>query len=319
MSFSRLAALGLALLAGVTLASCASSSAPLPATGPNPQTFTFPGGAARIEFIQGSPNLNLTVTNTDLYIDNKLAFPNFSYPYALPNPANSGPVIVGPVTPFIALPIGAHDFKLVQHGTLSPAFLDATITLKAGQKIALVAEGDAAYHTTQWAEWLLPVYATPAGIRATSVFNASPNARANVDVWYNCNAPALCGDGTHSGTKLASALVLGTAAAPAASWANNVVLKSSTTGSYCLATYPAGGAGPPLTALNVAAGPPYANIPQVGPAANDPQNAACLAGQSVAIGPGTDTDFFVIDAPSVAPLVPANGPSAMLQVPDQNG
>ncbi|HEV2909376.1 MAG TPA: hypothetical protein VGX02_08890, partial [Candidatus Eremiobacteraceae bacterium] len=222
MSFSRFAAIGASLVAGVTLASCASSSAPIPGTGPNQSVINFPGGSARVHFIMGSPQLNLGVNNADLYIDNQLAFPNFFYagcqgpsaagpcavvPLAAISPATSGPVLTGPATPYIELPIGVHDFKLVQHGTLAPAFLDQTIKLTSGQKLAIVAEGDAGYHTTTWAVFVEPVYQTPVGIRASSVFNASPNAGTS-DFWYNCPSVA-CTDGVHSGTLLAGGLTVG--------------------------------------------------------------------------------------------------------------
>jgi hypothetical protein len=308
------------LVAGVTLASCASSQTPLPASGPFGQPIGFPGGSARVQFVEGSPNLNLTVNNTDLYIDNKLAITNFAYPYApvyVPTP--SGPVV--PVTPYIELPVGPHDIKLVQHGTLQPAFLDQIVTVASGQKITVVAEGDAAYHTTTFGIFTMPVYQTPVGIRATSVLNASPNA-GSIDFWYSCPAPALCGDGTNLGTAIGTGITVGTPAKVTTSWKTNVLLKSSTTGSFCLGAYPAGLAAI-IPEVNAAAGPPNAVVPTLfSVTADDPRNAACLtagANDSLPISPGTDTNFFVVDAPSVAPRVPAHGPSAVIVVPDQNG
>lgn len=314
MSFSRLAAVGAVLAAGVTLASCVSSASPMGASGPNPAAIGFPGGSGRVMLVQGSPNLNLTVTNTDVYIDNKLAFTNFFYPFSAAVPAVTGAVAVGPVTPFIELPLGKHDFRLVQHGTTAPTFLEAVINVANGSKQAIVAEGDAGYDVPTFAVWTLPVYTTPAGIRATSTLNASPNA-GSIDVWYTCPVPALCGDGVNTGTALTTGRTVGTLLAPSGSWANNVLLKASTTGSYCFGAYSAGSLGPPLPFINAAAGPPFATFPVA--TVDDPRNVACVA--AVAIGPGTDTDFIVIDAPSVAPRLPAHGPSSILAIPDANG
>jgi hypothetical protein len=174
MSFSRLAAVGAVLAAGVTLASCASSASPIAASGPNPAAVGFPGGSARVHFIQGSPQLNLLVNNTDMYIDNKLAFTNFTYPFAAPNPALSGPTVVGPVTPYIELPIGQHDIRLVQHGTTNPTFLELVFTFKANTKYAIIAQGDAGDSSTGFGVFVEPSYNTAAGNAAVSVFNASP-------------------------------------------------------------------------------------------------------------------------------------------------
>ena len=320
MSFSRLAAVGVVLAAGVTLASCVSSASPMPASGPNPVPVGAPGGSGRVMLVQGSPNLNLTVNNTDVWIDGKLAFTNFVYPFSAANPAISGPIVVGPVTPFIELPLGKHVFNLVQHGTGAPVFLSATINITNGSKQALVVAGDAGYSTTRFVVWTLPVYTTPAGIRAASIVNASPNA-GSIDFWYSCNAPANCGDGTNAGTLFGTAgITVGTSAAPVGSWRNNVLLKASSTGSYCFSPYPTGSAGPPLPATNIAPAPPFAQWPQIalGDTA-DSRNIACPAGNFVAIAGGSDTDFILMDAPSIPPRVPAFGPSAVLAIPDQNG
>jgi hypothetical protein len=328
MSFSRLAAVGAVLAAGVTLASCASSASPIAASGPNPAAIGFPGGSARVHFIQGSPQLNLLVNNTDVYIDNKLAFPNFYYPFAGPGgagcpatgavipvvPATSGPVCVGPVTPYIELPIGQHDFRLVKHGTAQPTFLEAVVTLKANTKYAIVAEGDAGYFTTTFGVFIEPVYATPVGIRSSSVFNASPLA-GTLDFWYGCANPnGPCTSTGFTGTLLGGGITVGGLGAAAASWKTNVLLKPSPTGNYCFGAYPAGSA-TIIPAINAAAGPPNATWPAF--SADDPQNLVCAT--SVAIGPGTSTNFYVLDAPSTPPQVPTNGPSTVLAVPDQNG
>jgi hypothetical protein len=187
MSLSRLAAFGLAFMAGVTLASCASSSAPFPGTGPNPQTISFPGGASRVRFVQGSPNLNLGINLVDLYIDNKFAG-TYSY---------------GTVGAWIySLPIGVHRFQLVQAGTTNPVFLDSTFTVTANNKYTLIAQGDAAVHSTKFTFVTTPHYTTPSGAVAASFFNASPRNSPAV-MFYNCmtGGPA-CLNGVASNTIL---------------------------------------------------------------------------------------------------------------------
>jgi hypothetical protein len=288
------------LVAGVTLASCASSQTPLPASGPFGQPIGFPGGSARVHFIQGSPQLNLGVTNTDLYIDNKLAFPNFYYPYSAPVPATSGGV-TGPVTPYIELPVGPHDFKLVQHGTLAPTFLDQIITLKAGQKVAMIAEGDAGFHTTAFAEFLEPVYATSNGAVAGSTFNASPKA-GTIGLYYNCPLP-----GASCASSIGSAVTVGTAAAPTTSWKTNVLLLPSTGGQYCFGAYTGAVLVPTIGGLNPI------------PVGTDPKNAQCPAGVAVIAGNGLNVNFYLIDLPSLPPIIPPGGPSALLALGDTNG
>jgi len=324
MSLSRFAGLGIALMAGVTLASCASSSAFFPATGPNTQVNGFPGGSARVHFIMGSPNVNLGVNNTDLYIDNVLAFSNFFYAGcagpAAPNPcaviglapivpATSGALIIGPATPYIALPVGRHDFKLVQHGTLAPAFIDIVFTLAANTKYAFVASGDAGYSSTGWTVFTEPVYQTPTGIRAASAFNASPNARGAIDFWYSCgnpNGPCLSTGST--GTSIGLGVALGGSK-------TNVLLKASPTGTYCFGTYVAGTV-TEIPFANAATGPPFATMP-IASSENPESGSFCAS--NVSIGPGTDNNFYVVDSPSVAPRAPAHGPSTVDWIPDSNG
>jgi hypothetical protein len=302
MSFSRFAAIGASLVAGVTLASCAGSNAPIPGTGPNQSVINFPGGSARVEFVMGSPQLNLGVTNADLYIDNQLAFPNFFYPYSAPSPAASGPTIIGPVTPFIELPFGVHDFKLVQHGTLAPTFLDQTITIKAGTKYMLVAEGDAGFHTTTWGVFILPTYSTANGSIAISYLNASPKA-GTTDFWYNCPVP-----GPACRTKINSAgVTVGTTAAATSSWKTNVILFPSTNNEYCFAAY---------VVSTVTLVPGAVNQPD--PTGSDPQNAQCPS-PGVNAAPGINADFVLIDAPSAPPIVPPGGPSSFVIIADPNG
>lgn len=158
MSFSRLAALAVALTAGVTLASCASSSAPIAGTGPNSQVFSVP--ASIVQFIQGSPNLHLGITNVDLYIDGKLV--------------GGGPFDFESNSGQIAVPPGAHDFKLVQAGTLNPVFLEKVFTTAANTKYLIVSGGDASNHSTVLFFFVVPHYNTPAQSTGLSVFNASP-------------------------------------------------------------------------------------------------------------------------------------------------
>ncbi len=118
----------------------------------------------------------------------------------------------------------------------SPTFLDQIVTVAAGQKITVVAEGDAAYHTTTFGIFTMPVYQTPVGIRAVSVLNASPNA-GTLDFWYSCPAPALCGDGTNAGTAIGTGITVGTPGKVTTSWKTNFLLKSSTTGTFCFGAY----------------------------------------------------------------------------------
>jgi len=285
MSFSRLAAIGLSLLAGVTLASCASSSAPLPATGPNPQTISFPGGAAHVRFIQGSPNLNLGITVADLYIDGTYAG-TFGY-------------FTGTTTIY-NLPIGVHDFKLTQTGTLFPVFLEKTMTFAANNKYAVIAEGDAGFHTTQLALFIEPHYNTPVGTNAISFFNASPKA-GTVDFYYNCPV-----GGPACKTKAGSGVIVGTSAAPTASWKTNVILVPSTAG-YCFAPYFTGGTVIVPGAVAI-------------PGGSDPGNAQCPTGDIPVTAFGSqDVNFYLLDAASVPPLVPPGGPSMMGFIPDSNG
>jgi len=324
MSLTRFAGLGIALMAGVTLASCASSSAFFPATGPNTQINGFPGGSARVHFIMGSPQVNVGVNNTDLYIDNVLAFTNFFYAGcagpAAPNPclvvplapivpATSGAVI-GPATPYIALPIGRHDFKLVQHGTLAPAYIDLVFTLAANTKYAFVASGDAGYSTTGWRVFTEPVYQTPAGNRAASVFDASPES-FGVNFIYGCGSP--------NGPCLATGS-FGTSFGPnigAGGKIQSVLLKASPTGTYCFGVYNGAGAGvTELPFLNAAAGPPFATMPIA--SANDP-NSGTACTTTVTIAPSTDNNFYIIDAPSVPPNVTPAGPATVDWIPDSNG
>jgi hypothetical protein len=307
MSFSRLAAVGAALAAGVTLASCASSAAPVAASGPNPAAVGAPGGAARVHFIQGSPQLNLGVNNLDVYIDNKLAFPNFVYPFTgltiagAPVPAVSGPVVVGPVSPYIALPIGTHNFRFLQHGTGAPVFAEANFTLKAGTKYAIITQGDAGFGTVGVGIFIEPVYATSNGAIAISYFNASPKA-GSTDFWYNCPVGGLA-----CKTRAASAVTVGSAAAATSSWKNNVILFPSTNNLYCFGAYNAG-----LATLI-----PGGGVNNPDPIGSDPQAAQCPIGVNAA--PGTNANFYLIDLPSLPPLVPPGGPSGFIILPDTNG
>ena len=224
MSLSRFAALAAALLAGVTLESCASSSAFVAASGPNPQPFSV--NAARVRFIQGSPDLNVGVTTVDLYIDNRFAG---TFPY-------------GAVSPDVySLPAGVHDFRLVQHGTLAPVFLDKQFTLTAGTKYAVVAAGDAGEAAlcppvasptrTCLMLFVEPKYNTAAGNTAVSVFNASPRA-GFVD--FRANGFDLATD-----TVVGLFLSVGSPAAPPASWKLNVAITPPGP-EMCISAYSAG-------------------------------------------------------------------------------
>ncbi|MBV8172638.1 MAG: DUF4397 domain-containing protein [Candidatus Eremiobacteraeota bacterium] len=260
----------------------------MPGTGPNPQTISFPGGSARVEFVQGSPNLNLGISTVDVYIDNKLAFPGVPY---------------GASTPFIELPIGAHDFKLVQAGTLNPVFLDQVVTLKANTKYAMVAEGDAGFHTTTLGVFILPTYATANGSIAISYLNASPKA-GTTDFWYNCPTP---GPACRQELTNAAGVTVGSPAASPTSWVNNKILFPSTNNEYCFAAYFHG------TTTLVPGG-----VNQPDPPGSDPQNAQCPS-PGVNAAPGINADFILIDAPSVPPLVPPGGPSSLVILADPNG
>jgi hypothetical protein len=300
MSFSRLAAVGAALTAGVTLASCVSSASPMAASGPNPAAIGFPGGSARVHFLQGSPQLNLGVNNLDIYIDNKLAFTNFFYPFAASVPAVTPPVVVGPVTPYIELPIGLHDFRFTQHGSATTVFLETTFTLKANTKYAIIPEGDAGFSSTTVGIFIEPIYATSNGAVAVSYFNASPKA-GGTDFWYNCPV-----GGPPCRTKInGGAVQVGSPAAAAASWKTNVLLLPSTGGQYCFGIYEGG------TVTLVPGGASAL------PGGTDPQNAQCAA--SIVAGNGLNANFYLFDQPSLPPLVPPGGPSVLLAIGDTNG
>ena len=317
MSFSRLAAVGAVLAAGVTLASCVSSANPMGASGPNPDAIGFPGGSARVHFIQGSPQLNLGVNNLDVYIDNKLAFTNFEYPFAcfpagincpgsngpvVLSPAPTGPVVVGPVSPYIELPIGTHDFRFLQHGTGAPVFLEAQFTLKANTKYAIIPEGDAGFHTTAVGIFVEPVYNTSNGAVAASTFNASPKA-GTIGMYYNCPLP-----GASCQSSIGSAVTVGNATAPTSSWKTNVLLLPSTGGQYCFGAY--------IGAVLIPGGALFGNPL---PAGTDPKNFQCPAGSTVIAGNGLNVNFYVIDLPSLPPIVPPGGPSTFLSLGDTNG
>ena len=280
MSFSRLAAVGAVLAAGVTLASCASSSAPIAASGPNPAAIGFPGGSARVHFIQGSPQLNLAVNNLDVYIDGKLAFPNFVYPFAAPVPAISGPVVVGPVTPYIELPIGTHDFRFTQHGTVAPVFLDATFTLKANTKYAIIPRGDAGNSSVSLGFYTEAIYNTSNAGAATSVFNASPRA-GSVDFLSNS---------LNSNTDTVVALGLGLGSAK-----TNVAIVPSP--SVCISAYTSG------TTTPLVGGYPTA-------ASDEHLDLSCTAN----LFGGVNVNLYLIDL-GIAPATT----SAIIAVPDSNG
>lgn len=260
MSFSRLAAIGAALVAGVTLASCYSSSAPIPSTGFNPQPVGFAGN--NIGVLQGSPNLNLGLTVADFYLDGKLAAPGLFY---------------GAGTPFfLSIPAGSHDFRFVQSGSLAPVFAEQVFKTTAGTKYVVIAQGDAAVHSTDVGFYVIPHYNTSNGAAAFSFFNASPraitvaNPTGAVDVYYNClNCNA---------TLWASNVIVGGHTSPAASWHNNVLAVLSP--DYCFSAYAHGTTTPAL-----------ASVP---PGADAFANTGCSPGLSILSGPA-NFDFGIID------------------------
>jgi len=302
MSFSRLAAVGAVLAAGVTLASCASSAFPVAASGPNQNPIGFPGGSARVVFVQGSPQLNLGVNNTDLYIDGKLAVTNFFYPpaFAPISPAPSGPVVVGPVTPYIELPIGVHDIRLTQHGSGAPVFQDFAITLKANTKYAVVYQGDAVDGTAGVGIWVQPVYNTANSGAAVSVFNASPRtAKAGAACTPTCRTDVLeIAFNVATDTVVATGLTVGSLAALTSSWKNNVPQIPSQ--QYCISAYTS-------PALPVP-GPLVAGFPT--PTSNEHTNTNCT--QNL-LG-GANLNLYIIDL-GVSPATT----SIIVGVPDTNG
>jgi hypothetical protein len=272
MSFSRFAAIGASLVAGVTLASCASSSAPIPGTGPNSQSLSFAGN--NIGVLQGSPNLNLGITVVDFYIDGNLAAPGLGWTGGLPF--------------FLSIPAGAHDFKFVQAGSLAPVFADQVFTTKAGTKYLVIAQGDAAVHSTDVGFYQIPHYNTSNGAAAFSFFNASPRA-GPVDVYYNCFNCATA-------TLWASNVIVGSHASPTASWKNNVLALLS--GQYCFSAYAHGTTTPAI-----------ASVPTGADAFTD---TGCAAGLNLISGP-VDLDFGIVDN-----LTPPGG-TFMGFFTDQNG
>ena len=211
MSLSRFAALGVALLAGVTLASCASSASIVAASGPIAQPFGT--NNARVRFVQGSPNLNLGITTVDLYIDGRFAG---TFPYG----------VVSPV--LYSLPAGTHTFALFQAGTLNTVFAATSFALTAGTKYAVVAAGDAANHSTKLMLFIEPKYATPSGNWAVSVFNASPRA-GTVDFLVR-------GFNILIDTPVGTGIIVGSPMAPVASWKLNVLPPPSPL--VCISAYP---------------------------------------------------------------------------------
>lgn len=257
MSLSRLAALGLAFMAGVTLASCASSSAPFPGTGPNPQHFSFQGN--NIGVLQGSPNMNLGITVADFYIDNQLAAPFLTEGAGQPF--------------FLSIPAATHDFKFLQAGTQNTLFLDTTFKTSAGTKYLIIAQGDAAVHSTDIGIYQIPHYSTSNGAVAFSFFNASPRA-GTVDVWYdcfNCVAPV----------KMATGVTVGSHLSPTTSWKNNVL--GVVSGGYCFSAY-ATGTTTPVLASNPAGSDAHAGT------------GACNTALGLNLTGGSDSDFGIIDS-----------------------
>jgi hypothetical protein len=270
----------------------------MPASGPNPAAIGFPGGSARVHFIQGSPQLNLGVTNADLYIDNKLAFTNFFYAFAPPVPAISGPLVIGPVTPYIELPIGQHDFRLVQHGTAFPTFLETVVTLKANTKYAAIAQGDAGDSSTAFGLYVEPVYNTSNAGAAVSVFNASPRTKNEaVACAPTCTMDFLANAlNINTDTLIGSGLTVGTPTGTVTgSWKLNVLLVPSP--SYCISAYTHGTTTPLVGGFPTAASDEHL----------DANCTATLAG-------GTNVNLYLIDL-GVSPLTT----STILAVPDTNG
>lgn len=256
MSLSRFAALGAALMAGVTLASCASSSAPIAASGPQAQPFSFAGN--NIGVLQGSPDLNLGLVAADFYVDNRfvatLPFWSIGSPF------------------FASIPAGTHDFKFTQVGTQFPLFADQAFTTKAGTKYLIIAQGDAAVHSTDVGVYIIPHYATSNGATAFSFFNASPRAGA-VDVYYNCfNCVAA--------VKFASDVIVGGHTSPMASWKNNVL--GVVSGGYCFSVYAAGTTTPLI-----------ASVPLASDAVAD--TGSCSTASGLNLTGGTDRDFGIVD------------------------
>ncbi len=273
MSVSRLAALGAALLAGATLAACASSGAPIAPTGNNNQVTSFPG--APVRFIQGSPNLHLGITNADFRVDGQLAV-TLNYFQS---------------TSFVlSLPAGPHTVTLYDHANpTNPLFTGTLVVLSPNTKYAIVAAGDAsAVLTNQKPQILLfpePHYNTPSGSVAVSFFNASPKAQ-QVGVSYNCiNTGPACLNG------MGNPIV-------GASSTNNILFHSVNDG-WCFGAYnPIGG-----TVL-VTGG--------ALPAGNNPRLATCATVQLVGTAaPFNNIDMFLIDAPGTVTVAPT-GPSTYI-------
>lgn len=294
MSFSRFAAIGASLVAGVTLASCASSSAPIPGTGLNGQVVSFQG--AILFFLQGSPQLNLGISTVDLYIDGKFSG---TYPYGCSGPPvcfGDEPLSVPPL--LFNLPAGPHDFKLTQVGTLNPVFLEKVLTLKAGTKYALVAAGDAGNSNTRFDLFVVPHYNTTTANASVTVFNASSRAgTVDVDSFCDPDGPALICNPDY---EFASDVSVDSSQVAAEGLPGpGIPLIPAPT--YCISAYPPG------TTTPLLAGWPTQT-------SDESLDINCEG----AIKNGQNVNFFIIDfgqAPVPAP--PPN--SIIIGVPDQNG
>jgi hypothetical protein len=266
MSLSRLAALGAALLAGVTLAACASSSAPIAPTGFNSQITSFVG--APVKFVQGSPNLHLGITAADFCLDGNFVA---TLPYRA-------------ATPYItSVPAGPHFLVLYTpsggavHCNSAPLFTGSVITLANNTKTLIVVAGDAGAVPTGMRPQILtfaaPHYNTPTGQTTFTIYNASPRNSPLSHFEYCIRATSIC-DAGH--TDLTGALALGKS--------KTAALLPSTGNVYCFGAYHTG------TTLIIDSGFPVST--------DDPAGTGCSATSPLVLSitaPANNVELVLVD------------------------
>lgn len=186
-----LGSFSVALLAAVALAACQSSDLPMPANGPNGQSFSTNNTLVR--FLQGSPDV---ATPVDVYVDGSLVFSGVSFGQVVPrNPPNFTGGYVSVPAGQVLVVVYTH----VGHALVIPPFV---YSAKAGDKFDVALVGRAAAVPSRF-QMLAIKEAHFNNLSINGIFGlafdeASPNASAGgpVALNYNCNS---CNPGITAG------------------------------------------------------------------------------------------------------------------------